>query len=369
MECHQLEKIKTRQHLMDVLEDMILPPKSEDENASAGRLRELKSYMIESDDGLPDRFEASGLLCSVRNTGIDEIKILNVREDRDAYEFYLDKHDPRFFILHTNVKSDDAHRIVEKMTRDVNHALDHAWFHSGMLERVVGMQGNEFRGFGVSYSDRKLISEEEDDAGVEDLNLSISGSMAVEMKKMIQEHPDIGRTCAYKMVRVMRGSASSVHDYAQDEVHSNGHFSLKRGKSVVDHLNLLKMCHEAYSETMESVERLRIGTKRVGGKTLFDGRPFDFKFGHDVENLELFIAKMFSSTAPFNLWGIRSKVNDGYFRVMAIDLHTGSPLNFEIASDMMRVYLGKGNCGNTILRLLTNLQMHHDAKDACLQVA
>lgn len=369
MEESQLSKIETRQQFMDVLEDMILPPKPEDENSAAGRLRELKSYMIESDNGLPDQFEASGLLCSVRNTGLDEIKILNVRENDKEYEFYLDKHDLRFFVLHTNVKSDDAHRIVDKMTRDVNHALDHAWFHSGMLERVVEMQGNEFRGFGVSYSDRRLISEAEDDAGVEDLKLSISGSMAAEMKKMVQEHPHIGRTCAYNMVRVMRGCSSSIRDYAQDEVHSNGHFSLKRGKSIDDHMNLLKMCHETYSQTMESVERLRIGTKRVGGKTLFDGRPFDFKFGHDVENLELFISKMFSSASPFNLWGIKSKVDAGYFRIMAIDLHTGSPMDFEIASDMMRVYLGKGNCGNTILRLLANLQMHHDARDACLQVA
>lgn len=53
---------------------------------------------------------------------------------------------------------------------------------------------------------------------------------------------------------------------------------------------------------------------------------------------------------------------------MAIDLHTGSPVDFEIVSDTMRVYLDQGNCGSTILRLLTNLQMHHDAKDTCDQV-
>lgn len=69
MEESQLPKIETRQQFMDVLEDMMLSPKSE-ENAVAD-LHELKSYMMESDDGLPSKSEASGLLCSVKNTGLD----------------------------------------------------------------------------------------------------------------------------------------------------------------------------------------------------------------------------------------------------------------------------------------------------------
>ncbi len=41
----RLPQVKTQQGFMDVLEDMILPPRSDPENASSGRLRELKSYV------------------------------------------------------------------------------------------------------------------------------------------------------------------------------------------------------------------------------------------------------------------------------------------------------------------------------------
>lgn len=101
---------------------------------------------------------------------------------------------------------------------------------------------------------------------------------------------------------------------------------------------------------------------------MFEGGPLDFQFRRDMGDLDSFIPGLFNSTAPFNLWGIKSEVSDGYFRVLAIDLHAGSPLNFEIAGGMMRVYLGKDSCGNTILRLLANLQTCRDSRDACVQV-
>jgi len=192
--------------------------------------------------------------------------------------------------------------------------------------------------------------------------------MAEDMEEMVRRHPRISSACAHNMVRIMRGTAPSARDYVQDEIHHDGHFALKRGKSIDDHLALIEMCREEYSKTVRDVESLRIGTKLADGKTLFDGRPFDFAFNAEIEDLDLFVSKMFNSSAPFNLWGIKSKISAGYFGVLAIDLHTGSPIDFEISGDMMRVYLDQGSCGNTVLRLLTNLQMHHDAKDACDQV-
>lgn len=363
----RLPPVKTQQGFMDVLEDMILPPKPDPENTSPGRMRELKSYILESDKGLESEFKASGMQCKVRNTGLDHIKILNVQDEK-SHEFFLDKTDPRFFVLHTNEKSNDTARIMAKLTRDTRYAFDYAWLHSDMLESIVEMSGNRFLGFGGSYSDRHLGSDENNGANIGDLRLNISGSIAAKIKTLVREDPQVSRTCANRMVRIMRGVESSKHGYAQDEVHYNGHFALKRGKSVDDHLALIEMCRKRYSESVESVESLRMGTRRVDGRDLFDGRPFDFEFPNGIANTDAFISDMFSSTAPFNLWGIKTSIADGYFGVMAIDLHTGSPIDFEIADDMMRVYLDKGNCGNTILRLLTNLQMHHDAKDRCVQV-
>jgi len=165
-ESQRLPAVGTQQEFMDVLESMVVPPKSDDEAASPGRMRELKSYIMESDAELKPEFTASGLRCRVRSTDLDHVKILHAADGDGSYEFYLDKSDPRFFVLHTNEKSEDAGRIMEKLTHDMHHAFDHAWLYSDMLKRIVGMDGNSFRGFGVSYSDRYLSSAERDDADI-----------------------------------------------------------------------------------------------------------------------------------------------------------------------------------------------------------
>ena len=363
----RLPAVGTQQEFMNALEGMVAPPEPGDEAASPGRVRELKSYMMEFDGVLEPEFATSGLDCLVRNTGLDHIKILRADDGSGSYEFYLDKSDPRFLVLHTNEKSDDAGRIVEKMTHGTRHAFDHAWLHSGMLKRIVGMDGNSFRGFGASHSDRRLRSAGGGDAGTGDPELIAGGSVAKDTKKKVRRHPRTGSACAHNAVRITRGAASSG-DYVQDELHRDGHFALKRGESIGGHLALVEMCREEYSRTVGGVESLRIGTKFADGKALFDGRPFDFAFNTEIEDLEPFVSEMFNSAAPFNLWGAKSEISAGYVGVLAIDLHAGSPIDFEIAGDAMRVYLDQGSCGNVILRLLANLQMHHDPKDACDQV-
>ena len=168
---------------------------------------------------------------------------------------------------------------------------------------------------------------------------------------------------------VVRGTASSMRGHVQDEVDSAGCFVLKRGKSAAGHLDLVETCRKKYAETVERIESLRIGMRREDGESVFGGSPFHFEFGKNVEDPDAFISELFNSAMPFRLWGIKSAISEGYFKVMGIDLHTGGTVDFEIAGDMMRAYLRKGGCGNTILRLLANLQICHDAGDTCTQVA
>jgi len=357
---------------MDYLESVINPPKyDEDESPTRGRLRELKTYILESNEGFPSQVITDELVCDVINTGLDKMKILRTtaKNNGTLSEFYLDTSDPRFYVLHTNERSEDSNRIIETLTKDMNHTFDHTWFYSDMLKRLSHKQGNVFKGFGVNYSDKFLRSGEDEDTEIEDLTLSISGSLAEEMQHLVESKPDIERTIAYNKVRVLRGSRNSVLDSVQDDVHNIGYFAVKRGKSVQDHLQLVDIAQNEYEETITHVEDQRIGFKTIGDRTLVEGKSFDFEFPNRIENLTLFIERMFNSAMPFKLWGIKSKIYDDYFKIMAVDLHTGSPMDFEISADMMRVYLFKGNCGNTILRLFTNLQLYYDSNTTCKQLS
>lgn len=293
------------------------------------------------------------------------MKILQAGMDGNIHEFFLDVSDKRFFVLHTNGKSEDTNRVVEALTKDRHHTFDNVWFYSDMLKWFANKPGNSFNGFGVSYSDKFLRITEGTDFDIEDLNMSINGSLAEEMQQLVMANSNIKRTMAYNKVRIRRGSTRSLADSVQDDIHNTGYFAVKRGKSVQDHLQLVDICREKYSEVIDQVENYRIGIKEIEGRTLMEGKSFDFEFPSPIENLNAFVEKMFNSTTPFKLWGLQSKIHDDYFKILAVDLHTGNPIDFEIAHDMMRAYLFKGNCGNTVLRLFTNLQIHYDSSITC----
>lgn len=368
MSSVKLPRIQTRQEFMDYLEDAVSKPRDDDAEPR-GRPPELKAYMIESEGGFPPNFSSGDITGEVQNTGLDGIKILRVRQNETLFEFFLDTSNPRFFVLHTNNKFDDVDPIVRMLTNDRHYVFDNTWFHSNMLYDFTKKEGNTFNGFGVKYDNNTFLSNDygDDSTVIDDLSININGSLAHMVLDMFGSEQNIKKTIAFNKVRVRRGQ-NLPSDFIQDDVTYNGYFSVKRGKSAQDHLHLMDMCREEYSKAVERVEDTSIGVKEVDGRTLVEGKSFDFEFENHIENLDLFIDRMFSSAEPFKLWGLKSKVQDGYYKITAVDLHAGTTISFDIGNNLMRAYLLKGSCGNTIMRLLANLQIHYDSRIKCKQV-
>ena len=84
-------------------------------------------------------------------------------------------------------------------------------------------------------------------------------------------------------------------------------------------------------------------------------------FSFQMSLYYLFCEKVFSCGEPFRLWGVPIRVAEDFYRVEGFDLHIGNPIQFEIAPEFIRVYMPTGSCGNSVVRLYTNLQHHYDA--------
>lgn len=335
-------------------------------SGDSGRPCELKSYILESEGGFPSGFSSDGITGEVLDTGLDGIGILRATKDGGRLEFFLDTGDPRFFVLHTNERSEDAASVVRALTGDRRHAVDNAWFCPDMLYGLAGREGNTLSGFEAGCGGAPP-PEDGGGSGAGGLRMSVSGSLSRRVLDAVSREPDAGSAAALRMVRILRGR-NPRSGFVQDDVTHDGRLSVKRGKSARDHLELVYSCRDEYSRAVARVEDFAIGTRTVGGKTLFAGGSLDFEFESPVEDLGRFIDRTFNSARPFRLWGLKSKVRDGYFRVMAVDLHTGAPINFEIADCLMRVYIYRGCSGGAILRLLANLQIHHDSRTSCRQI-
>jgi hypothetical protein len=98
--------------------------------------------------------------------------------------------------------------------------------------------------------------------------------------------------------------------------------------------------------------------KDLGGAS-FAGMPIGIRFSRSISDLPAFCEELFSSRAPFRLWG-QPAVTEDHASVEAVDLHMGQRLSMELGRDWMRVYLHTGSCGNTVARLISNLQTRFD---------
>jgi hypothetical protein len=155
--------------------------------------------------------------------------------------------------------------------------------------------------------------------------------------------------------------AGQSEEFTVDDIKYNGKVTA-RGTSFRSHLTLISQVYRRYARAINGVEtEYSLRGNRVGRGMQILGKPMCFTFGRRISDLEGFCHSLFNCSEPFRLWGVPVPTSANMCRVVALDLHVGARLTFEIGRTFMRVYLPKGTCGNTILRIYTNLQHHYDA--------
>ena len=114
-----------------------------------------------------------------------------------------------------------------------------------------------------------------------------------------------------------------------------------------------------YRAFVEAVEEraCQFSALPKGGGTL-QGAPIEIAFSKP-QNLPRLFDELFSSRDPFRLWGLES-VDESYGECDAVDLHVFSCLRIEAQPEFLRVRLHAGACGNTVARLVSNLQQRVD---------
>ena len=135
-----------------------------------------------------------------------------------------------------------------------------------------------------------------------------------------------------------------------------------------DHVDLVRLSKDRYARAIERIEGCRLGMHRAGGKWQFRGEPLNFEIRRKIPDVWPFVRSIFNSGKPFRLCGLEKEVDRGYYSVAAVDLHTSDAMDFEISDSMMRVYLNKHGRGNTVMRLLCNLQARFGTNMRCRQV-
>ncbi len=273
----------------------------------------------------------------------------------DGMVGFLDTLNPRFWQLHSTSAADAVARAVRAVVAG-EPRLDTAWLPKTLLRELDGehlwvkssFEADELLGSEVAARRWRARFEGDAPEGLLDLLQGTEYERAATLTGLgsLVREPNVGE-------------AVVVADFQGAFVTGRGDFSI--AASAV--WNMIRR-YERWVRALEDRHRLSSRAIEGSGVTI-EGDVATISFGRDVEHLDRLVEGLFTAKEPFRLWGVPERTPDGWF-ADAVDLHVGHPLRMDIMTDRIRILLEPETCGNTLARLLTNLQQRLDARAVLL---
>lgn len=268
---------------------------------------------------------------------------------------FTDVLDPRFWIIHT---ASAVSRVASVLTKAIwlSRDVDRCWFSQSFLRHLQSR--GEPRWFKSFFSGERLLPQ--DGVPARRLKVQLEGDDADWLLDLLLENERSKHATSLAAIatRIREATLGAVDEFAT----SSGRFTA-RGDSFEMHAGFVGQAVREYRSQVESVERA-YGLKFEGSSQQglsVEGRTIAISFGRPVTDMNRFITELFSCREPFRLWGVPAVAGDGWYEVEVVDLHVGFHLRMDVWPGGIRAYLPAGACGNTVFRLLTNLQHHYDA--------
>ena len=340
---HMPNPVRDRKELRNELEKSLLSINELATKDPANRPK-FKTFIIESNVENPAMIENA----QIQKTSDESLNMLYLKDRL----FYVDSADKRFWLIYTIEKSFEATNILQDFIDKEKSMLDNVWFSSNNL-MDINSKGKPFS-FGVKYENR-FLEDKETESAFEDMSMQVRGGNPQAIISLLKENPN-----TQNGVRISRVGIK-IGDDLREEISFNGKFLIRRGIDIQSHFDLLKDVRDYYKEIINKVE----GKYRVYGEYNETFKSFSVKgntltleFAKPLENLDAFCDVLFSGSEPFKLLGVKYMLDDGYYKIFAVDLHSYHKITIELWHEYMRIYLARNTCGNVITRLYANLERY-----------
>jgi len=269
--------------------------------------------------------------------------------------FWVDQLDERFWSLHTDMPTRLAFTFLRDQV-EARRGLDWMWLPSMHLRQVwpgaiSRRVRTDFQGYGFIAST----------AATQDLKVQLSGRDAEALLDYISQDQRYRSAVSFDGVQILLRDPSL--GWVDEGLSRMGRFAVS-GDSLEFHLQFVRAVVQRYRRLVTMCERKAISWRPLdeqGGDrgATIEGGPVVIGFSRSIDDLPSFLEELLAARRPFRLWGV-PEIVDGVAEIEAVDLHVGQRLRMDIGHTWMRIYLEAGCCGNTVARLISNLQHRFD---------
>ncbi len=392
-----LAEVTTRQEALDLLEGYAEERQRELSEFNTRRPL-VKSYMLETvpnDRTQPD-LEAILLRAGHTLTPLDQTLFKIHDGGKQKTIGLLEKLLPRYPVIYTFEETREMDPWVNNLVHS-SPSLDRLWLSGIAFEQLLGTviklcPGHRYGRlvfrhsniFGPSDPIAAPSQNDSDESQEDTTDENDEQDTATNEERYIPERRDtrfemVDRLNVLQVkLPQMRDLYSPLHSISQLRFPARGpggHDFFYHGKvtnrsdSFADHRQHLRFVLKIYSHATEQTEattwrgaestRIRTGSE---SRTVI-GAPVLLKFSETLplETFQKFITSTFRRKAnKFRLWGNPIQLEPTKVHVYGLDRHLWQPIFLEITDRHIVAIIPPGTCGNTVHRLVTNVQQFID---------
>lgn len=310
-----------------------------------------KTLVLEAHTGRDSPAEFLADVFGVRQVQPTEDVHLHRVDLGDDLVFTVDDLDGRFWSFHSTSLTQAALRVVQAKVSE-RRDLDFVWLPTQHLREIRAGNRPTF----VKADFKGAATRSADD--IQDLSISVRGRDADRLVDTLSNNNGHGH--AFSIARITIPIKDDDFGFVEQAVNRRAQF-VARGDSFALHQQVVADVIARYRAFVEAVETRTTcfhSLGDAGGGTL-SGAPIEIEFSRSLASIPLLFDELFSSREPFRLWGLH-QADERYGECDAVDLHVGSCVRVEAQPDFLRIQVHEGACGNTVARLVSNLQHHVD---------
>lgn len=355
----------------------------------------VKAYLLETSrfDGQRDAVSALSSASSSVTSVDSTLHRLRWRGDNMDWAL-LDVADERYPILYTAVETKIAGKRVDRLVTS-SALLDRAWFAAPMFQRLWDLVLGTFPDYRFSQivfqhtsvyealpepslaepepyqvpaDEDTAVDDEDETSDVDDPSEERVFAERREAKMRITERVGRLRTAIPAMREIYNPLASIVqlrmpatlrggHD-----VYYDGRFT-NRSDSFAAFRQTVKTVATIYRNSTEAAEATAWPVAAEEATDRFSpGAPIFLKFNDAIDpaTFERWIAALRRKNNRFRLWANPIARGGGKVHLYAVDNHLWQPIDLEVTRSHIFGLLPQGTCGNTVHRLVTNIQRYID---------